>query len=402
MKYLIQTFGCRTNQAESFELEKQLHEAGFRLALGNEEPDVVILNSCAVTLKAVKEVRQSLSGWRRQYSKAKLVLMGCVVNFGRLTERFLTADLVIANEEKGRAVELIISQLGSQGRVSFADDDRFGSNFSDLRGLVKIQDGCNNFCAYCIVPYLRRSICSVSIEDVVEKTLWLIRNRQAREVNLTGINLELYRPGLVQLLETLLKKTRIERIRFGSINVGAFSDDFFGLYAREYRFRKEKTRLARHFHIPLQSGSDRILRRMNRPYSVSQYLALVEKIRAAIPGVTITTDVIVGFPGETDDDFQATLEVIEKAGFLKVHLFRYSNRPGTLASRMLTERKWQRVSGEEKRMRAKEAAKIAAEVSQRRIELVAKEKYLVIPEAEIEPGVWIGYTDNFLRRKVKI
>lgn len=398
MRYLIKTFGCRTNQAESFEIERALQAGGIMPAILGE-PEVVIVNSCAVTGKAFKEVRQCLRAYRRQFPKAKLVLAGCAAEFARLTGEKAEADWQVGNGEKaGLAARIKKEFSGGGGQVG----SEFLGNFTGTRALVKIQDGCDQFCAYCIVPYLRRRFTSRPVAAVLKEINWLVENRGTREVTLTGINLEKYEPGLAQLVVAVLAKTRVERVRFGSINVGAFSPELIKLYREEYRRGGTKTRLARHFHIPLQSGSARVLKLMNRPYTLEEYRRLVQRLKKEVPGVAITTDVIVGFSGETAADFEQSLALVKELEFLKVHVFRYSPRKGTLAWQMVKAGQWETVETEEAKRRAAKLWQVAVEVRKKVTVQLEKEKLWVIPEREVAPGVGEGYTDNWLRQKVKL
>jgi threonylcarbamoyladenosine tRNA methylthiotransferase MtaB len=398
--YFIKTFGCRTNQAESLGIEKNLQAIGFLPVSKDGKPDLVVVNSCVVTKKAEKEVRQLVRSLRRRHPKSFLVVVGCGVNFWRLRrEKLAGADLLLSNRQKGRLAKIVSKKLGSR----FVDGEKqpvgFLSSFGSIRTLVRIQGGCDQFCSYCLVPHLRKRLYSKLPEEVVaEVNEWV--SWGAKEVVLTGINLEKYEFNLTALLRKLLTKTKILRIRFGSINVGAISDELLDLYQKEHQEKDVKTRLCRHFHIPLQSGSGRILKKMGRKYTPSEYAQLGAKIKRMIPGASITTDLIVGFPGETEKDFLASVRMIKKVGFLKVHVFRFSPRFGTLSWRMIEGGRWQGVDPRVVRARAKEARRVAGVVRKRELARLGEEKLVVLFDGK-KKRVYEGYSDNFIRFKKK-
>ena len=402
MKYLIKTFGCRVNQAESFAFEQEFQEVGIRPTSNGEVAEVVVVNGCAVTHKAMKEVRQTLRAVRRDYPRAVLVLAGCPVNFQSLTEiKLPPVDLVVANGDKTKLVEKVLKCLDRKADLPLDwSETTFQANFSGPRALVKIQDGCNQFCTYCLVPYLRRQLISKKPFQVVEEIKELMVKRGTREAVLAGINLDRYQYNLTDLLVKILRETEIERICFGSINVGAFDDRLIPLYVQEFKKNGARTRLARHFHLPLQSGSTRILRRMGRPYKAKEYLDLVLRLKKEIPGVSVTTDLIIGFPGETEADFEASLAAIKKAGFLKVHLFRFSPREGTQAWDRIEEGRWKKVSDHLIKKRFRKARQVAERVGAKERKKLAEFPSWVLWEGEIKPGILTGYTDYFLKKEM--
>lgn len=399
MRYLVKTFGCRVNQAETIQIEKDLQDQGFLPVLKNQKPDLAIINSCVVTQKAEKEVQQMARSLRRRYPRIFLVVAGCGPAYWKLAKKdFRTADFLINNRQKGKIGRLLKKKLAVFSQPGI--EKEFLSRFTSVRALVKIQDGCNQFCPYCIVPYLRREPWSKPIREVLaEINQWL--ERGVREIVFTGINLKLYQYGLDRLLKEVLEKTEIARIRFGSISLEALSDKLIDLYKKEYQKSGAKTRLCRHFHIPIQSGSSPILNKMGRKYTPGDFQNLLAKIRRKIPGAVITTDLIVGFPEESQKDFEKSLRAIEKLAFLKVHLFRFSPRTGTLAAEKIKSGQWQPVNPRIIKRRAKKAAEIAQKIRKKELAKLKDLKLAVLFEKQAGPGVYEGYTDNFIRVRKK-
>ncbi|MBN1263114.1 MAG: MiaB/RimO family radical SAM methylthiotransferase [Candidatus Pacebacteria bacterium] len=395
--YYIKTFGCRANQAESIEIEKGLQNAGCQPAGEGNFPDLAVINSCMVTKKAEKEVKQLARSLRQRFPEAFLAIVGCGPAFWRLKkEKFISADRLFDNRQKSRLISLLGRKFFCYCDSNHSSRKMFLSPLTSARVPVKIQDGCDQFCAYCLVPYLRSKKISKPIEEVVaEINAWM--NRGIKEVVLTGINLSLYQSGIAPLVREVLSHTKIARIRFGSIGIKVIDDKLAGLYAEEYQKSREKTRLCRHFHIPLQSGSERILQKMGRKYTPEEFKKKITKIRRTIPGVTISTDLIVGFPGETRKDFLASLGLIKKMAFIKVHVFRFSAREKTLAWEMLKTKKWQPVSPAEIRKRALQARGLASQIRRKEIQKFEGHKLTVLFEKEIRRGIFDGYTDNFIK-----
>jgi len=399
--YYLKTFGCRVNQAEGLKIEKDLQKIGFFPLTSNQVPDLIVINSCVVTAKAEKEIKQVCRSLKRRYPSSFLVVIGCGPAFWKLKkEDFSIADLLLDNQEKKKLAAIIKKKFscsscyydtvhGSRKRRTFL------SNFGLVRALVKIQDGCNQSCSYCLVPYLRTKIKSKPIPLVVKEIKeWV--DKGVKEIVLTGVNLSLYRQEIPEFLEQILKKTKISRIRFGSISVEVMSDRLIELYRREYQKSGIKTRLCRHFHIPLQSGSKKILEKMARKYTPDQFRQLVKKIKKEIPGVTISTDLIVGFPGETEKDFKDSLQLVKELKFIKVHLFRFSKREKTFACRMIEGKKWKPVPLKTVKRRAREAVKLNRAVGQKEVKRLKGEPLSVLFEGKKAPGVYRGYSDNYL------
>ena len=330
----IVTHGCKLNTADSQRMATSLIHHGYAIADADESPDVWVLNSCTVTHVADKKARQAISAARRKYPEALVVAAGCYVERDPETVATLAGvDLAIPNTTKLNAVDLISERLGLKA-TPCADGTSADTGFMLLgrsRASVKIQEGCDQVCAYCIVPTVRGRERSIPTEEIVEEVRRLISSG-AREVVLTGTQLGSYGfdldgQNLSSMIEAVLDETDIDRLRVSSLQPLEIMDGLLELWSSA-----GADRLCPHFHVPLQAGSDRVLSTMRRRYTGEEYLKSLERVRTAITGAAITTDVIAGFPGETDDEFQQTVELVTEANYADVHIFPYSSRPGTSAA----------------------------------------------------------------------
>lgn len=383
----IVTLGCKLNQADSEAIARQLAGDGVRVATGAVPgADAYIVNSCSVTHVADRKARHLVRYARRLSPRATVVLTGC---YAASAPEGL-ADAIVPNAAKPFLAERLLARLRERGDP--AGGCGAPAPQTRTRAFVKIQEGCNELCAFCIVPYTRGRERSVPVEDVLRE----VRSRQAegvKEVVLTGTQLGNYgrdlgwrETGPRRLLEALLDGTSLPRIRLSSLQ----PQDITPALLRLWRDR----RLCPHFHIPLQSGSDAVLRAMRRRYTAGGYLRAVEMIREHVPGVAITTDVIAGFPGESEADFEATLRVIEEAAFAAIHPFPYSRRPGTAAALMKNHLPPQLRRQRLERLLAAASAASAAFRSQflgHTLEVLWEQ------EDPASPGRWTGLTGNYIR-----
>jgi threonylcarbamoyladenosine tRNA methylthiotransferase MtaB len=323
MNVSIQTLGCKVNFAEMAELGDQLARAGFTVSDGDEHADICVINSCTVTAQADRKLRTMVHGLRRRHPQAHLILTGCHVdNPNPRVSAVPSVDVAFPNARKREIFDYVAANFAP-------DAERGSTSFARSRFFLKVQDGCNHRCTYCIVWRTR----GVSHSD--EERALIERARQAvndgyRELVLTGVDLgafgrdrgQAFAPFVRRLLEAIAPA----RLRLSSINANDFTPELVELTA--------SPRFCRHLHIPLQSGSDRVLKRMGRLYRRDDYLALVGALRTQSPDIAVTTDVIVGFPGETDADFGDTQALAADAGLTGMHVFRYSPRAGTAAPRL--------------------------------------------------------------------
>lgn len=337
MRVGIYSLGCKVNIYESEFVTSLLKDAGFEIVSFAEEADVYIINTCSVTNEADRKSRKIISKARKENKDAIIVVMGC---YSQVKSDDIDADIIIGNKDKSKIVSLINECLEKRNKIkdiyNLREIDEFESmeinNFDNhTRAFVKIQDGCNAFCSYCIIPYTRGKIRSKKPEDVVREVTSLVNNGY-KEIILTGIHtgkygLDLDNYTLYDLLKELIKIKGIYRIRLSSIEINELTDDILDLVS------KSKI-IARHFHIPLQSGSDKILKLMNRKYDLHYFIERINKIRDIDKDISITTDLIVGFPSEDDNDFNDTINTLNIIKFTKIHTFPYSKRDHTKASVM--------------------------------------------------------------------
>lgn len=408
---LFLTLGCRLNQAESTNLRKQALEKGFQTTSSEKGADIFIINSCSVTDKAQRDTEKTLKKLKEKYLEKTIVITGC----GARNEHKKYAVVVKNNEKRNLFYHLERSEIESRdllenegntirerdfsaphSRKSVEMTDKISSR---TRLMVKVQDGCNNFCSYCIVPYLRGREKSRDVTDIL-KELHSAEKLGFKEIVLTGVNVGRYsgsnlqskKNSLPDLIRKILKETSFPRIRLSSINPDDFSDDLIDLWATE-------PRLCPHFHISLQSGSDNVLRRMKRQYTIKEYSALTAKLRKKIPDVQISTDIIVGFPGETEEEFAETIQFVNKMQFLKVHVFRYSSREGTRASKMSGQ-----VSEKIKKDRAVKLQKLESDIRDKILQkYIGKEMDVLFEQARLSSSgltrgsIYSGYSPNYIK-----
>jgi len=315
-------------------------ESGYSIVQSGSVADVIVINSCTVTSSGDSRVLSALRKMRANSPNAVIALTGCYPQaFAAEASAVTEADIVIGTKERLRLIEIVGDFLVCRERTvsisEYGADDKFeivtcGEFTENTRAFVKIQDGCNRFCSYCIIPFARGRCRSKPI-DILKTELAEIAGNGTKEAVLTGINLAFYGRefglNLADAVETACGIEGLERIRLGSLEPDELCDGVLDRLA-------EQRKLCPQFHLSLQSGCDRTLKAMNRKYDAAEYRSLVEKLRKRFPDCAITTDIMIGFPGETDGDFEQSLEFVREIGFAKVHVFRYSRRKGTAADRM--------------------------------------------------------------------
>lgn len=392
----IETHGCKLNQADSQQLAQQFLQVGYRLVAPNQEADVYVVNTCTVTHVADRKARNALWSGRRRHPQALVVATGCYVERApRELEALDGVHLMVGNRDKAS----LVSRIAQLQRVPVAHDPERATAYLSTglrtRALVKIQEGCNQVCAYCIVPRVRGREHSIPPEALVQQIQEHVAAGR-REVVLTGSQLGSYGfdlPGinLAGLLRRILEETSMERLRVSSLQPQEIADDLLPLWS--------DPRLCPHFHMPLQSGSDAVLSRMRRRYTAAQYAEAVKRIRRRVPDVSITADVIVGFPGETPEAFEQTYAFCQQMGFADLHIFPYSVRPGTSAAHFAGH-----VDAATKRRRMERMLELAREQGQlfrqSQIGKVRPVLWEVCQNGQQEP-VWVGLTDNYIRVAVR-
>ncbi len=395
MKVYLHTIGCRLNEAEAATWAREFQLLGHEVTTTPADADAVIFNSCAVTTEAARKSRQALKRLHRQNPNARLVATGCYASLEpeRVAE-LMGVDLVVSNQEKEALVDQVVAAGHWPAMPIMATEP--GAVYvypgSRTRAFVKVQDGCRNRCTFCIVTVARGEERSRPVAAIVEE-INTLHAAGYQEAVLTGVHLGGYGDDLGEdlfsLVRAILADTDIPRLRLSSLEPWDLPERFFELW--------QDPRLMPHLHLPLQSGSDRLLRRMARRYTTADYARLIADARAAIPDFNVTTDVIVGFPGEDDADWAQTVAFVQTIGFGHLHIFTYSPRSGTAAARMPHQ-----LPGDVKRARSRElhaiAARMKAETLARAIGSVQQVLWEGPGESLASGEVrWTGYTGNYLR-----
>ncbi len=401
MNVFLTTLGCRLNEAEIASWARQIQAAGHDVVQTPQQAQVVVLNSCAVTTEAARKSRQFVNRLHRQNPSAKLVVTGCYAELEPERVAALTGvDLVIGNVDKDRLPELIGGELDLFAMPDLATEPDSAHIYRDARtrAFIKVQDGCRNRCTFCIVTIARGEERSRSLSEVVEE-INMLHASGYQEAVLTGVHLGGYGSDLdtdlFALVETVLRNTDIPRLRLSSLEPWDLHPSLFALW--------DNPRLMPHLHLPLQSGSDSVLRRMARRYTTAEYADLIRSARAAIPDLSLTTDLMVGFPGETEAEWADTVDFVQEMSFAHMHIFSYSQRQGTIAARMNGD-----VNGSIKRVRSQQMHEIAARNKAKHLDRFVGDTRPVLWEGagypqpvgeaqEDGPRHWSGYTDNYLR-----
>ena len=397
MRIAFYTLGCKLNQAETESLVSQIRQAGYQLIASNATADVYIANTCTVTHIADRKSRHWLRLVRKRNPHAFIIVTGCYAQ--RAPQELVSlADLVLGNEEKERLPEIIkdLALQISSFPMARNPSTIFSDGITRVRSLVKIQDGCQTPCSYCIVPQVRPHEYSLPATRIIEE----IKNKVAlgyKEVVLTGTNVGYYRNdgiALSDLIRRILSETGIERLRLSSLQPQEISPGLIALWQDAILSTSEGTRLCRHFHLALQSGSETVLQRMKRRYSLDDYVKAISSIKEAVPEVAITTDIMVGFPGESDKEFEQSYHFCQEAGFANIHVFPFSPRPATQAARMSNQAK-----GQQRRERIQQMLELAQNCRHSFWQQFLGQNMWVLWEKETSPGsnIYSGLTDNYIR-----
>ena len=395
MKVGIYTLGCKVNTYESEFIISLFKNRGYEIVDFDSNPDIYIINTCTVTNNSDKKDRKVINSIKNK--KGCKVVCGCFVESAKDYD-YSGIDVVIGNYNKSNIVDLVEENLKTHKQIKALDnimtvpfeDMEISDLSSRTRAFVKIQDGCENYCAYCIIPFVRGR-CRSKEKDTVLREITNLVNNGYKEIVLTGIHTGNYGVDLgikfSDLLEEILSISGLERIRISSIEITELDDKFFKLLENE--------KLCNHLHIPLQSGSANILKSMNRKYTKEEYKNIIEKLRSIRSDISITTDVIVGFPGETEYDFKECLDFIKEINFSKVHVFPFSKRDGTKAARMDNH-----IDGITKKKRTRELLNLSDELEKRYYNSFIDKKEKILIEKE-DHGYFYGHTSNYLYLKIK-
>jgi threonylcarbamoyladenosine tRNA methylthiotransferase MtaB len=398
MQVRLESIGCRLNIGEIEVMARDLAAAGHRIVGPGTAADLCILNTCTVTAIASRKSRQLIRQIKRANPEAAVVVTGCDAQLAPAEMTEIGVDLVVGNAEKERLLELAEAR-GLLDRCPSIDADEHQifepGDLGRTRAFVKVQDGCDNRCAFCIITVARGEGRSIPQESVLDQVRELERLGY-REAVLSGVHLGSYghdfgdRRGLQHLIECVLEETDIERLRLSSLEPWDLDVDFFDVF--------RNSRLLPHLHLPLQSGCDATLKRMARRTSRPEFSTLVTAARQKVPGIAVSSDIIVGFPGETDGEFEQSIELVEKLAFSRLHIFRYSRREGTAAASMPAQVRGPVAQDRSKRMHA-----LAAELEHRFNSKLVGETADVLWETAEDHGdslLWSGLTPNYVRVSV--
>ena len=396
MKVKMITLGCKVNQYESEAMLSSMLKNGFTAAADDEQADVVVLNSCTVTAESDRKVRQIFRRAKKDNPDAVMVLSGCMAQaFPKDAQRLEEADIILGTSNRARLLPDLLTFLSTRQRIVDIEPHTNGETFERLqvenfsgrtRAFVKIEDGCNRFCSYCIIPYARGRVRSKPLEDL-KAELHALADNGFREVVLTGINLSAYGQEfglhLCDAIEAACAVPGIARVRLGSLEPEQLSEPVIRRMAKQEK-------LCPQFHLSLQSGCDATLRRMNRHYTADEYRTIVRNLRAAFDNAAITTDIMVGFAGETEEEFAASLAFAKEIAFAKVHVFAYSRRPGTRAYDMGDQ-----VTNAVKESRSHAMIRATTETQRTFFDTQVGRTEQVLFERAVQPGVYEGYSMNY-------
>lgn len=396
MKVFFHTLGCKVNQYETQEMREQLMKNGYEITDDESNADIFVVNSCTVTSESDRKTRQCVRHYKNKYPEKTVVLTGCMPqSFPEMAEKLTEADIVLGNRNNKLLVSSLNEYFAGDCRVMHLTQHASGealistgiTDFEErTRATLKIEDGCDRFCSYCIIPKARGRVRWKAIEEIKSEVKAIAENG-FREIVVVGINLSAYGKGselnLADAVYAIAENDKIERIRLGSLEPDHITDELIEKLA-------ECDKLCPQFHISLQSGCDKILKKMNRHYTSNEYFALCKKLRKEFKDCTLTTDIMVGFPQENDEDFEITRQFAEKVGFEKIHIFPYSRRSGTVADKM---------DGQiEKSVKAHRVSELSNTADKLRAEFLKSQigkTVSVLIEGKQRGGEYFGYTPNY-------
>lgn len=399
-KVAFHTLGCKVNQHDSAIMAALFQDAGYEVVDFNDLADVYVVNTCTVTHLSDRKSRQMIRHAARENPAATIVVCGCYAQTAKAElEALDEVDLIIGTNERHKVVEAVETFRQDHVKMAYMADDEELFYYEDLphervsgmtRAYVKIQEGCDQFCAYCAIPYARGPLRSRSEQDTIDEINMLVE-RGYKEVILTGIHIGAYGRGvkdetcdLTGLCRRILDETAIERLRIGSLEGIEVTDALIEMIASDER-------MAKHLHLPLQSGCDRTLSAMRRPYDTEQFREMMRRIRGKVPNIAITTDLMVGFPGETDEDFKESLVFCNDIAFSAMHIFKYSMRSGTPAAAMPDQ-----IDPQIKERRAKQMADVAQKNKLDYERRFVGQTLRILVEEQTKDGLWTGHSSNYL------
>lgn len=393
MFFNIITFGCKVNQYESNMMKEKMLSSGFLYVENIEEANIIIINTCTVTNVADNKCLKTVRRIKREKEEAILVVVGCSTQNKQSVYENMDIDILLGNKEKSNIAFIVKKYIQDKKKyVKFYNDrnlefeDMEINDYNHTRAFIKIEDGCDNFCSYCIIPYVRGSVRCKKFSKVIKEANDLVKNHH-QEIVLTGIHTGRYMDSgydLTDLINELSKIDKLKRIRISSIEITELNDKFLEML-------KNNDKVCNHLHIPLQAGSNEILKKMNRKYDLEYFYEKIKKIRSIRPDISITTDIIVGFPYETEELFLKTLEFVKKIEFSKIHVFPYSIRENTVASKMPNQ-----VPNSVKKERVKRLIELSNYYEKLYYDKFRGKKVDILIE-ECDNNKSIGHTSNYLK-----
>ena len=407
-KVSFYTLGCKVNQYETNAMAQKFKESGYEIVDMNDDiSDICIVNTCTVTNMSDRKSRHSLRRVKEKNPSAIIAAVGCYAQVAKNDlENMPEIDIVLGNEEKANIVQYVEKFIENEKKLIEIEDIATKKEFEDMgqitytektRAFIKVQDGCNQFCSYCIIPYARGRVRSRNAESIIKEITQIAQNG-IKEVVITGIHVASYgrdfgnENGLIELLEKINEIEGIKRIRLGSLEPKIITEEFM------QRLSKLE-KICHHFHLSLQSECDATLKRMNRKYTTSEVKEIIERLRRYYDDVMLTTDIIVGFPGETEEEFETTYQFLKQAKLYKMHVFQYSPRKGTRAAVMPNQ-----IDGNIKEARSKKLIELSNENQKMyNQQLVGKEAEVLFEDKEVEDGItyFRGHTQNYVLVKYK-
>ena len=409
-KVSFYTLGCKVNQYETNAMAQKFKEAGYEIVDMNEDiSDICIVNTCTVTNMSDRKSRHSLRRVKEKNPSAIIAAVGCYAQVAKNDlEKMPEIDIVLGNEEKADIVQYVEKFMENQNESKLIEIEDIATKkeFEDMgqitytektRAFIKVQDGCNQFCSYCIIPYARGRVRSRKAESIIKEITQIAQNG-IKEVVITGIHVASYgrdfgnENGLIELLEKINEIEGIKRIRLGSLEPKIITEEFM------QRLSKLE-KMCHHFHLSLQSGCDGTLKRMNRKYTIAEVREIIERLRRYYDDVMLTTDIIVGFPGETEEEFETTYQFLKEVKLYKMHVFQYSPRKGTRAAVMPNQ-----IDGNIKEARSKKLIELSNENQKMyNQQLVGQEVEVLFEDKEVEDGItyFRGHTQNYVLVKYK-
>ena len=388
MKIFIETLGCKVNTYESEVIKEEFLRNGYELAENISDANVIVVNTCSVTNQSDAKSRKVIRNARKNNKNAILVVCGCSSQNHQDELKDLGADILIGNKDKSKIFDYVNNydnkQIINYYNMINTDFEKMSlDNYSErTRAFVKIQDGCNNYCSYCIIPYLRGTIRNKDLNDAINEINTLVNNG-FKEIVLTGIHTGSY-PELVKLIQEISKNDKLERIRISSIEATEINDEFL-------KELKNNNKICNHMHIPVQAACDNTLKKMNRKYDMNKFKEIINKIREVRPDINITTDLIVGFPTETKEDFLESYNNANEIKFGKIHVFPYSKRDGTVAAKMKSI-----VTDAEKKERTHKMITLSNKLENEYYNKFIDKTLSVLVE-EVFDKYCTGHTDNYIK-----